>query len=262
MQNRTFQIIPKMKEINPSFEDRVFSLSESAGEDENFIARFAQKLVDEAKCENGYFSKPFLSAEEPCAIRAVRIILDNEKVSRTSSVQLFSCLEVIRKGEGRVSLPGNVSLVCEFSVFRIIENSDEENLKFSHQIEFSKPILIPSGEFEIKIMDKNEYFSLKKEKINNLLLIDAFDCDIISNGLFVRNRISGDKFVPKGRKITKTLKKLFNEAKIPKEQREKLLVLEENGNIIWIEKFGVSELYKITDKTEKVAVIMFKKQGE
>ena len=91
-----------------------------------------------------------------------------------------------------------------------------------------------------------------------MLLIDAFDYDIISNGLLIRNRIQGDKFIPKGRKITKTLKKLFNEAKIPKEKREKLAVLSEKENIIWVEKFGISELYKITEKTEKVAVITLK----
>ena len=253
------QIIPKMKEINPSFEERAFSLSKNAGEDEAFIEEFAKKLVNESKTENGYSCKPFLCSEKSVAVRAIRLILEKEKVSRPTFVQLSSCLDVIKKGEGKVSLSGNVSLVCEFSVFRIAENLAEENTGFSYNIEFEKPFLIPGGEFVIKIMDKNEYFSKKSQKINNLLLIDAFNYDIISNGLLIRNRIQGDKFTPKGRKITKTLKKLFNEAKIPKEQREKLAVLSENENIIWVEKFGISELYKITEKTEKVAVIMLNK---
>ena len=65
--------------------------------------------------------------------------------------------------------------------------------------------------------------------------------DIITPSLRLRNRLAGDTIFLAKRKITKSLKKLMNELKIPEEKRDSLLVLADGNQVHWIEGIAVSE---------------------
>ena len=62
------------------------------------------------------------------------------------------------------------------------------------------------------------------------------------------------------RNVTKTLKKLFNEAKIPQNERGRLAVLESDGKLIWCEKFGVNAPYRVSRNTKMIAIIKTKER--
>ena len=53
--------------------------------------------------------------------------------------------------------------------------------------------------------------------------------------LYTSNRREGDRFRPAGRGVTKSLKKLFNEAKIPPSKRDDIVILADGDHILWIE---------------------------
>jgi tRNA(Ile)-lysidine synthetase-like protein len=72
-------------------------------------------------------------------------------------------------------------------------------------------------------------------KGNEHLQIDA---DKIVGRLRMSSRCEGDTFYSKKRNNTKTLKKLFNEAKIPSCERNNVAILRDDKNIIWIDGFG------------------------
>ena len=78
-------------------------------------------------------------------------------------------------------------------------------------------------------------------KIHNLLSQNVIDYAIISDTAVIRTRRPGDSFRPAGRGVTKSLKKLFNEAGIPPSARDSLVILEQEGEILWIEGIGPSE---------------------
>ena len=65
--------------------------------------------------------------------------------------------------------------------------------------------------------------------------------------LCVRSRRAGDTFSSASRGVTKTLKKLFNEAKIPPEERSRICVLSVNGAVAWVEGFGADAHFAGTD---------------
>jgi tRNA(Ile)-lysidine synthase len=50
----------------------------------------------------------------------------------------------------------------------------------------------------------------------------------------VRRRRAGDTFTDPRRGVTKTLKKLFNELKIPREKRDSLTLIAEGSTVLWI----------------------------
>ena len=58
--------------------------------------------------------------------------------------------------------------------------------------------------------------------------------------------------------MTKSLKKLFNEAKIAPMLRGNLAMLESGGKIIWIENFGAAQDACVDENTQNIAEIKIK----
>ena len=58
-----------------------------------------------------------------------------------------------------------------------------------------------------------------------------------------------------GRGCTKSLRRLYNEAKIPVFERGKYAVLSDGDNIIWAQGFGVSESYAVDENTKNAVLI-------
>ena len=79
--------------------------------------------------------------------------------------------------------------------------------------------------------------------------------------MFWRNRREGDKFRPAGRGVTKTLKNLFQENRVPTVLRSKVVLLESGGELIWAEGFGASEKSAVKENTGRVALITIKENG-
>ena len=70
-----------------------------------------------------------------------------------------------------------------------------------------------------------------------------------------RTRQEGDRFTYPRRKVTKPLRKVLNEMKIPSEQRNSLLVLAVESTILWCENVGVSEEGKNNSDSELNIII-------
>jgi len=84
------------------------------------------------------------------------------------------------------------------------------------------------------------------------------DASFLSALLLMRSRKEGDSITLSKRKVSKTLKKLFNEKKIPPKKRNEFAVLESDGKLIWAESCGVNAPFEVSDKTKTVAIIKIK----
>ena len=51
---------------------------------------------------------------------------------------------------------------------------------------------------------------------------------------------------------TKKLNRCMIDEKIPKEKREKILLLAEGSHVLWVVGFRISEYYKIEEHTENI----------
>ncbi|MFP4372418.1 MAG: tRNA lysidine(34) synthetase TilS, partial [Halanaerobium sp.] len=116
---------------------------------------------------------------------------------------------------------------------------------------------------ETKI-DENRSFTAEIVNINDFTFSDnpqqaAFDYERINLPLFIRNRKAGDKFVPLGMKGHKKVKDILIDKKIPKYEREQLLLLvDAEDNILWLVPHKISDEYKITQETDKVLILKLK----
>ncbi len=82
------------------------------------------------------------------------------------------------------------------------------------------------------------------------------DYDKINPNLILRQRKEGDKITLARRNVTKSLKKLFNEANIPPRLRSSVPVLaEDNGKVVWVAGFGADKSAIVDRSTKRVVVI-------
>ena len=87
-------------------------------------------------------------------------------------------------------------------------------------------------------------------------------CDKIIGSVSLRGREQGDSIRPKGRNCTKTLKKLFNEMKIPEDKRILYPVIADDAGIIGVAGICADERVGIDEKTKNVLLISITEQED
>ena len=114
--------------------------------------------------------------------------------------------------------------------------------------------MLPNG--KILILEKKPCPDLENgRKINNLLFKNSFDYATMTGVFLARTRREGDRFTPVGRRVTKGLKQLFQEQRVPASQRENMVLLECGGQIVFCEGVGVAEPFRITPRTETLVAV-------
>lgn len=99
---------------------------------------------------------------------------------------------------------------------------------------------------------KAEPFDIKDlQNLNKDILDNLIDCDKISDMPILRSRKDGDRFTLSKRNVTKTVKKLFNEDKIPPEDRNRRIILESGGEVVWLQGYGTNKKYRVNAATKK-----------
>ena len=110
-------------------------------------------------------------------------------------------------------------------------------------------------EKSVKITESDNVFFKNGQKINNLFLNNAIDCDKIIGNWQIRTRLSGDSIRLKGRGCTKQLNKLFSELGIPASSRDTIPVIADEKGIIWVLGIGVAERCAVTKNSKRVYII-------
>jgi tRNA(Ile)-lysidine synthase len=92
------------------------------------------------------------------------------------------------------------------------------------------------------------------------------DMDKTGKSLFVRSRIDGDHFQPLGFDQPKRLNRFMIDLKIPQAWRERVPLvccpgqgLPTSGQIVWVVGYRIDDRFKVTDDTERVLKIEFKR---
>ncbi|HEX3016807.1 MAG TPA: tRNA lysidine(34) synthetase TilS [Caproicibacter sp.] len=249
------EAVPVLKQINPAFEKTILRTTQIMRCDETYFEHLADEKLQEAILSGGRYNLDILK-EVP---RAVLLRMIPAALERVSNTRLeFAHIEAIEKiislGTGSVTVAGGIQ--CKISGNTLFIEKQHELIQKEWSVPFSTHgTSLPDGRmlFVKPVIFKNP------EKINNLLFNNLINYDtILSISGFVRSRNPGDSYEPAGRGVTKTLKKLFNEAKIPTEERGKRAVLEYGGKILWVEGFGVSQEASVSENTKNIAEIVIK----
>ncbi len=79
----------------------------------------------------------------------------------------------------------------------------------------------------------------------------VFDGDALGDSFIVRRRREGDRFRPLGMEGTRKLKDVFNDQGLTRPERDRQLVVESGGQIVWIPAHTVSRDAAVTERTRR-----------
>lgn len=253
------KIVPEMCLLNKSFHDSIHRMTVQLSEQEEYLNQQADLLLARAKVDGGFSAEKL--AEESSVI-SVRALL--REASKNGATDLDSAAaERIKQlicREGAVSLHGKVNIRNSHGKI-FFENKDKEQQMRIEPIKVNIPSTVDFAgkSYNFIVTDKKDFDN--SLKVYKKLLYGAFDYDKMSTCVIFRTRSEGDVFKSAKRGITKTVKKLFNEAHIPVEERDRTALLESNGEIVWIEGFGISSSVTITEKTNKIVLMVGDNHG-
>ena len=130
----------------------------------------------------------------------------------------------------------------------LIQKKNIENNTFEHLIneDFPNKITIPLGTISISKTSKKS-IQIDANKKNAYL-----DFNKLSFPLKIRNWEPGDSFMPFGMKGNKKVSDFLIDEKISILEKQKILVIESNNDIVWIVGQRISQKYAISDLTTDV----------
>ena len=206
------QVIPVLKQINPQLELSAFHFSESARETAEYINIQTDKAIENAKCEYGYNCKSLLNNSNAILKNTVSLICKKHSGITPEYKHIELILEVLHNN-GAVSIGNGYNAVSKQGILRIIGNVENENCN---------PILLKGD-----------------TTFNNYII--KIDNSLSENKITLRTRNNTDKFTYFKRNITKPLRKVMNEMKIPSELRDNLILIAEDETVLWCELIGYSK---------------------
>ncbi len=223
------KVVPALKEVNVGAEQNFLRLKQSVSEVEDFLKDEAQKLIAGAEVTAGFDAEILKNAHPALLSYALRLII--EAVGAGFESKHIELIKYALDNGGAVNLIGGYTAVIKQGILRI--SKETEKTKGDFPFEINKNFTFNGKEYSVKELTEEEIVYKK-------LASKVLGYDKISSDTYFRTRKSGDRFRLPKRGISKDLRKLQNELKIPSEQRSQNLLLLSQGEILWAEDAGVS----------------------
>ena len=243
--NLRLNIIPKLKEINPNFDDAIENLSKIAKDYENILSAFLPENLEPKIFEL------FDAAVQKTLVH--RFLIQNR--IDYSYKKIDEIVEFIN--ENIVKNCGNtLSLTTDKWLF-----TSKETIKIINSIKASKIDEV----VEVKFNQDNFFSSL-----NKILTIKDFEGEIPTKfpkeidfeafvnipeklmSLELRTRMEGDIIQPFGLSGTMKLKKFFINKGVAEHKRDEVLLLAHENEVLWASGIGLSEKFRADKKPKYI----------
>lgn len=220
------EIIPSFAEISGDFINNAAAFISDAREDMTFIEKSAEKAYLKC-CDDGRLRKSDIKELDISVAKRIVLKYFSDYNVTLDRVHLNSILCLLDKS-GKVQIKGDIFAVANGEFLRFADYSKKDkSFKYATQI-------LKISEFDNKSVD---FYC---------------DCDKIIGKVTVRSRIAGDTIKPAGRGCSKSLKKLYNEMKIPPELRENVSVVADEQGVIGVIGYCVDERVKTCRDTKNI----------
>jgi len=230
-------VINTLSEINPNLIANISCSSELFAVDEDYMGKQASAVFENIICGNNSLKTAELEHCHQALVRRIIVLFLEKNGIRVSQKSVLDICKRLKSNYFKIN-------ICK-DTFLILKNGELSAIK--RQI--------------IETKEKNVDLNIKSiQKIHKNLVNDIIDCDKIIGGICVSSRMVGDRITLQKRRVTKSLKKLFIEEKIPAEQRSSVVVLRDDEGIVWVEGFG-ADLRVCCDQDTKEGIIPEIKDG-
>ena len=244
-------VVPVMESLFAHPQHRVTALCAQMRQDEDFLSVSAARFLEQWK-ENGCLAQALNQAHPAIRQRALASYVTEQTGFSPEQIHLQSLLQLADDGQnGRQrELSHGWMAVIERDALRLIPTSQRESLSF--QIPFSKETFtLPESGITIRVEKMEENTKIHNLSTASHIILNSFSA-IMNGALYWRTRREGDTLVRGG--MTRKLRKLSNEKKIPPRLRERLPLLCDDKGILWAPFVGARDGVEIREGDTLITV--------
>jgi len=240
------EVVPRLKELNPALERTFENNLQHFRELEILlnlrVAELQQKVVVVNDHESHIMLKDIISLEPK------RLLLFNllqpYGFNETSIDDLIS---VLGKHPGRVFESESFRLILDRDKLILVSKNDGQQPAVLINMQDKE---INYGHYKLNILQDDSPLIVK----NNPMAV-SIDAALLIYPLTLRRWQQGDHFIPLGMKGRKKVSDFFVSEKVPLHQKDEIpLLVNGNGDIIWISGYRLADNYKVTQNTKKVVI--------
>lgn len=254
-------ILPEAVRVQPRAVEHIVETAEYLGRVENFLEKLSTELYRAAvsipqKAEEPWkLSVELLShSEQLLSERVVYQVLCQASGGKKDITAAYvrDCMELLEKQTGRqIQLPGGLVAKKTYGELWIGREEGTTEAVFYGISSFPFEKVLPDGRILRLFIEKNKQ---KEVFVPKSTYTKWFNYDKIREIVALRTLQEEDQMVlytdGRGKRAAEVLK----DAKIPKEEREKLWLLATGNQVLWIPGIRGSEAYRVTEETERILV--------
>ena len=222
------EIIPKFRKLNDSPERMCTRLSSLLREDSDYLFELAESFLKENE-EDGIIKKEsIISLKKPVFSRVLMLMCKKNAMPAPEKVHVDSIYNLLGGEDFSVSLPGGKSFVSKggyVCISKIVDENEEFCFEISEGI--NKFPNFDSIIFLSKDKNYDCFSNIYKKSIQVKIKFD-----IINSGLYIRSKADGDSY--RFGNMTRKLKKIFNDRKVPNTKRGKVPIFCDCQGILWV----------------------------
>lgn len=239
-------VVPVLQDIHPGFLKSMDRCTAWLRDIKEFLEQQTQEVLTKACTQNGYRVEELL--KHPPAVRREAIMELIRRAGGQAQALHVEMVEDLLSHPGGADLSGKVRARQKDGLLQVQPIHGKEP-QWMEPIPLKEgTFLLPSGiQMTVEAVGVDE-----KENFNKMLFNNAIDCAKIMGTAMVRRRMPGDRFHPAGRGCGKSLKKLFQEAGVPLEQRDLIPVVCDEEGILWVSGFGPDQRAAIGAGTRRL----------
>ncbi len=249
------ELMPRlMEKFDPRLPVRLAHSAEVLGDEEELLGLLSQQALRSVAGKNGLSRERLLLQPKALQRRVIRLWIEEVRghLRGLDFDHIEALLKLAAKGpaQGRLALPGDWEFIREYGILRLAMCS--RKARKSKRVCYCYP-LVMGGETalpEAGMKLRSEQFAETSPGLPRDEWEATFDMGSLSQPLAVRNFRRGDRFQPLGLAgHRKKIKDLFIDNKVPLSARIVWPILVMGEEILWLPRYGRSEVGKITPNT-------------
>lgn len=278
------QILPQIeREINAGAQKHIVNMGEQLSEIEAYLEKVTEEKAEKLEhwndgiCE--WKQAEFNREDKVIQTRLIRRVCKRQagNLKDITRVHIEMILQLFEKTVGaKCHLPYEL---CAWRTYQGVCIATEQKLqemtgggqqtKQLESVELEFPLADEEKELsflfdgkKVNVRIKREEKAKKNIKIEEKIYTKWLNYDRIKSNLLLRTRKPGDYLVINSSGGRKKLKDYFIDEKIPQHKRDKVLLLADGSQIVWVVGWRISEAYKICEDTRQILKIEIEFQNE
>ncbi len=266
------EIIPKFEELNPEAVSHIAASIGMLREANFYFENEAARLLEEYSDGHGdIVIEKIVKCPQELRAEVLHLFLRRECPNRGKDigrVHVEALEELLSAGVGkRISLPGGYEAVCGYDSVSV--RKAENEVAEADETRILLPELRPGEECLVSLPDGSSAIlrnigsaaDAADREIPRIPYTKWFDYDKIKRGLVFRHRLQGDLVLINKEGGRKKLKDYLIDKKVPKEERDALLLLCTDENVHWIVGDRSFEGAKVTEHTPEILEIEIRRNS-